>query len=108
MAWALCLSVLLVASTWLQAQSSSDKQKFHDMAKQLKLTSKQKTQLIPILESEASKVRAVRSNTSLSRPQQLEQLREVREENNPKLKAILTPEQFQQLNVIRKTDAEQQ
>jgi Spy/CpxP family protein refolding chaperone len=72
------------------------------LAKQLNLTPDQKKQLIPILKAERPKLQAIRNDPSLSRSEKLQRLRAVHAETNPQVKAILTPEQYQKLQVIRK------
>jgi hypothetical protein len=70
------------------------------VAKQLHITRKQAMQLLPILEAEERKMQAIRSDTSLSRMERLRRLR-VHEASDPQVKAILTPAQYKQLQVIR-------
>jgi hypothetical protein len=72
------------------------------VAKQLHITRKQAMQLLPILEAEEPKLQAIRSDTSLSGMERLRRLRAVHEAWDPRVKAILTPAQYKQLQVIRR------
>ena len=76
---ALALGMLLVTTPAAQAQEQTSNvgqaQKMAMLAKQLNLTPEQKMKLMPILEQEAPKVEAIKSNTSLTGMQKMEQLR---------------------------------
>jgi hypothetical protein len=76
------------------------------LATQLALTPEQKRQLIPILVAEAPKVQAIRADSSLTRIQKLEQLKAVHDQTDPQVKAILSPEQYQKLQGIRRQELE--
>jgi hypothetical protein len=91
----------------LSAQSVKATEKLQRLAADLALTPQQKRQLIPILASEAPKVEAIRSDSSLSKIQKLEQLKAVHDQTDPQVKAILTPEQYQKLQAIRRQELEQ-
>jgi hypothetical protein len=71
------------------------------VAKQLRLTREQEKQLIPILRAEEPKLQAIKNDQSLSKAEKLQRLRAVHDESNPQVKAILTPAQYQQLQVMR-------
>ena len=90
----------------LNAQSERPAQKFDRLATQLALTPEQKRQLIPILVAEAPKVQAIRADSSLTRIQKLEQLKAVHDQTDPEVKAILSPEQYQKLQGIRRQELE--
>jgi len=91
----------------LNAQAGDAAQKLERLAKQLALTPEQKRQLMPILLAEAPKVEAIKANSSLSRLQKLEQLKAVHDETDPQVKAVLTPEQYQKLQQIRRQELDQ-
>jgi Spy/CpxP family protein refolding chaperone len=76
-------------------------QRLKSVAQQLHLTRKQEKQLVPILQAEEPKLQAIKNDSSLSRAGKLQRLRAVHAESNPQVKAILTPAQYQQLQVIR-------
>ena len=82
-------------------------QKVEQVASQLNLTAAQKLKLIPILKAEAPKVEAIKGNTSLALMQKMEQLRAVHSETDPQVKAILTPDQYQTLQGIRRQEIQQ-
>ncbi|HEY7387253.1 MAG TPA: hypothetical protein VH640_02015 [Bryobacteraceae bacterium] len=91
----------------LGAQSVKPTEKLQRLAADLALTPQQKRQLIPILASEAPKVEAIKADSSLSKIQKLEQLKAVHDQTDPQVKAILTPEQYQKLQAIRRQELEQ-
>jgi hypothetical protein len=90
----------------LEAQAPNGKaaQKLERLSTQLALTPDQKRQLIPVLMAEAPKVEAIKNDTSLSKLQKLGQLKAVHDETDPQVKAILTPEQYQKLQEIRRQE----
>jgi Spy/CpxP family protein refolding chaperone len=71
------------------------------VAKQLNLTPEQAKQLMPILKAEELQLQAIRNDQSLSRMEKLQRLWALHEQSDPQVKAILTPQQYQQLQVIR-------
>ena len=104
----LCM-LLLVTTALAQMENSNvgQAQKMAALAKQLNLSPEQKMKLMPILEAEAPKVQAIKSNTSLTGMQKMEQLRALHEQTNPQVQAILSPQQYQQLQQIRLHEIEQ-
>jgi opacity protein-like surface antigen len=82
-------------------------QKLAMLSKQLNLTPEQKMKLMPILEAEGPKVQAIKSNTSLTNMQKMEQLRALHEQTNPEVQKILSPQQYEQLQQIRQHELEQ-
>jgi Spy/CpxP family protein refolding chaperone len=95
---AFCVSLLFTS----YAQSNARAQRLKGVAKQLHLTRHQEQQLIPILEAEEPKLEAIRNDLSLSRAQKLQQLEALHDQSNPQVKSILTAEQYQQLQDIRR------
>jgi protein CpxP len=87
--------------TAIHAQAPSRAERFKAVATQLNLTREQERQLIPILAAEEPKLEAIKNDTSLSRMEKLQRLKAIHDESNPQVKAILTPEQYQQLQEIR-------
>ncbi len=108
---ALALGMLLATTPAAQAQdqmqAGGQAQKLAALAKQLNLSPEQKMQLMPILKEEAPKVEAIKSNTSLTGMQKMEQLRALHEQTNPQVQKILSPQQYQQLQQIRQSEIEQ-
>jgi periplasmic protein CpxP/Spy len=88
----------------LNAQSEKAVQKFERLATQLALTPEQKRQLIPILAAEGPKVEAIKADSSLTKIQKLQQLKAIHDQTDPQVKAILSPEQYQKLQVIRRQE----
>lgn len=91
----------------VNAQPEKAAQRFGQLATQLNLTPDQKAQLIPILVSEAPKIAAIKADSSLTKVQKLQQLKAVHDQNDPKVKAILSSEQYQQLQTIRRQELAQ-
>jgi Spy/CpxP family protein refolding chaperone len=81
-------------------------EKLEALSKQLNLTPEQKAKLLPILKAEAPKMQAIKENSSLTKMQKVEQIRALHEQTNPQVQAILTPQQFQQLQEIRRQEVE--
>ena len=97
----LALRVPLESTSYAQQIPKSRQERLMAVANQLHITRKQAMQLLPILEAEEPKLQAIRSATSLSRMERLRRLRAVHEASDPQVKAILTPAQYKQLQVIR-------
>jgi protein CpxP len=99
---ALALAVSFLFTSYAQtAAAKAREERLKGIAKQLHLTSQQEKQLIPIMRAEEPQLEAIRSDTSLSRMQKLQRLQAIHDQANPQVKAILTPEQYQQLQTIR-------
>ena len=104
-AFALGMLLSLTPASHAQAAAAAGKaQKFQALAKQLNLTPQQEKQLIPILEANAPKLEAIKNNTSLGPLQKMEQLKAVHAQSDPQVKAILSPQQYQQLQQIRQQE----
>jgi len=104
---ALALGVLLSLATASQAQAPAaggKAQKLAALAKQLNLTPQQEKQLMPILEADAPKVEAVKNNAQLGPLQKLEQIKAIHAQSDPQVKAILNPQQYEQLQQIRQQE----
>ena len=67
----------------------------------LKLTDAQVAKLKPLLQEEAKKIRALRDDTSLSPQDRRAKTRGIREASAPKLKEILTKDQYEQWDKMR-------
>ena len=104
----LAIIVFTAPRTLAQAQAggamAQQADKLEALATQLNLTPEQKMKLFPILKAEAPKLQAIKSNTSLTGMQKLEQVRTLHEQTNPQVQAILTPDQFTQLQTIRRQE----
>src|SRR5450755_1140705 len=101
---ALVLGVFVAVAPTAQAQGPAQAQKLAALAKQLNLTPAQKAQLMPILEADAPKLEAIKNNTSLGPLQKMEQLKAIHAQSDPQIKAILNPQQYQQLQTIRQEE----
>ena len=103
-AFAFALLVAIAPKAQAQAEGSAQAQKIQALAKQLNLTPQQKMQLMPILEADAPKIQAIKNNTSLGPLQKLEQIKAVHAQSDPQVKAILNPQQYEQLQQIRQQE----
>jgi len=101
---ALALGTLLVCTNAGYAQQEkqgkkgrgvSVEQQIQRMDTELKLTDAQKSKLTPLFEGQRKKMQELRSDTSLSQEDRREKFRTMREENDKKLKEILTPDQWE-------------
>jgi Spy/CpxP family protein refolding chaperone len=100
---ALGFGMFLLVGTMSSAQSSGQQQsaKLEEIAKYLSLTPQQKDKILPILADEAPKVRAIKADTSLSRMQRAQRIKALHQQNDPQMKAILSPAQYQKLQAMR-------
>jgi len=90
-----------------QPLSEQDKiavQRLRDLAAMLSLTSAQRDQIRPIVLAEAPRLKAVRDDTSLSKQQKADKLREIFKGTDAKMKPILTPKQMEKLVRIREDE----
>ncbi len=71
------------------------------MSKKLNLTEDQKTKLQPIFNDEFQQMKAVREDTSLTRDQKRDKMKQIHETFHPQVMAVLTPDQQQKLEQMR-------
>ena len=83
-------------------------QRLDKMASELKLNEDQKTKVTALLESGAKKRQELRANTSLSRDERREKSRALMQDQNKQLKEILTKEQFDQWQKMRREGRKRQ
>ena len=107
LALGICTLLVTTPASQAQAQGSAQAQKPSMVVKQLNLSPEQKIKLMPILEDEAPKVEAIKANTSLTNLQKMERLRALHEQTNPQVQTILSPQQYEQLQQIRRHELEQ-
>jgi hypothetical protein len=100
-ALALSLCVPLVSTSHAQKMPKARQQRLIALGKQLHLTQKQAKQLIPILNAEEPQLQAIRNDQSLSRVEKLHRFHAVHDQSDSQVKAILTPQQYQQLQAHR-------
>ena len=72
------------------------------IGKRLNLTDDQTAKLEPILATQQQKIAALRSDTSLSRDQRREQFKAIQQDTKSQLATVLTPDQLQQLQSMRR------
>src|SRR5690349_9510439 len=105
----LCFGMLMLIATMSSAQQKSAQQpstqqqsaKLQEIAQYLGLTPEQKDKILPILAGEAPKVREIKNDTSLSRMQRAQRIKAIHQQNDPQMKAILSPQQYQKLQAMR-------
>jgi len=109
----LVLSSLILAST-VTGQTQEEPQgpmmqteNAQAVAQILNLSPQQKSQLEPILQAEAPKVKTILTDPSLSPSQKKKQLKTVHSQTDPLVKSILNPAQYHQWETIRKNQLEQ-
>ena len=97
---AMAMFALVAPSSF--AQKAGAMSKAQAIAQQLNLTPQQKEKILPILVDEAPKVQAIKNDNSLSKIQKIQQLRVIYQQTDPQMKAILSPQQYQKLQDIRR------
>jgi hypothetical protein len=102
-----CLSALMSFIPAAPGQAPDAAAKLEALSKQLQLTPQQKGEMLPILKEEGPKIEAIKNNTSLSGLEKIGQLRAIHNETAPQLQKILSPEQYQKLQAIRKQEIEE-
>jgi Spy/CpxP family protein refolding chaperone len=98
---ALSIASFALLSPTSFAEKAGAMSKAQAIAQQLNLTPQQKEKILPILAAEVPKVRAIKTDNSLSTTQKVQQLRAIHQQTDPQMKAILSPEQYQKLRQIR-------
>lgn len=76
------------------ARRTHARQRVQSRLEELGLTRDQKEKLAPILRAEREKFAAVQADGSLTTHDRARKIRALREEISPRIKAILTPEQY--------------
>jgi Spy/CpxP family protein refolding chaperone len=76
--------------------------RMQELSAELNLTEAQKEKLRPIIREEMGKMQELRNDATLSRQGKAQKLRALRQEMEPKIKAILTEEQFAKWREKRK------
>ena len=97
---ALCFGVFVLPAATSSAQNKVVK--VQAIAQQLDLTPQQKIKILPILSDEAPKVEAIKNDNSLSKVQKIQKIRAIHQQTDPQMKGILSQEQYQKLQAIRK------
>jgi hypothetical protein len=98
-ATALCFGILMLMATMSSAQQKAAK--LEEISQYLNLTPEQKAKILPILAGEAPKVKAIKEDHSFSKIQKTQQIKAIHQQNDPQMKAILSPEQYQKLQAMR-------
>src|SRR5215471_13959666 len=105
----LCVGMSALMETMASAQQKAAQQQspqqksanLERIAQFLNLTPQQKDKILPILADEAPKVREIKNDPSLSRMQRAQRIKAIHQQNDPQMKAILSPEQYQKLQAMR-------
>src|SRR5215469_6725964 len=101
----LACGVLFVLSNFLLAQTPAEK--LQQLSQVLNLSPQQKGELLPILEQEGPKLEAVKNNPNLKGRQKAMQLRAIHQQTDPEVKAILSPQQYEEWKSIRQHQVHQ-
>jgi periplasmic protein CpxP/Spy len=96
----LCFGAFALLTSTSSAQNRAAK--VEAIAQQLNLTPQQKAKVLPILRDEAPKLQAIKNDNSLSRMQKAQAVKGLHQQTDPQMKAILSPEQYQKLQAIRR------
>ena len=96
----LCFGAFALLPSTSSAQNRAAK--VEAIAQQLNLTPEQKAKVLPILREEGPKIQAIKNDNSMSRMQKMQAVRAIHQQNDPQMKAILSPEQYQKLQAIRR------
>ena len=99
---ALSVTMLALLAPSSFAQNAAAMAKAQAIAQQLNLTPQQKEKILPILAAEVPKVRAIKNDNSLTTMMKMQQLKAIHQQSDPQMKAILSPEQYQKLQGIRR------
>jgi protein CpxP len=99
---ALAIGGLIACSTLVNAQDApkkgrggySPEQQLERMTTTLTLTDDQKPKVKAVLEETSKKMKALREDTSLDQTARREKMKPIMDDQNTKLKGILTPEQY--------------
>lgn len=101
----LCFAFCLAFSNKLSAQTPE--QKLQHLSQMLNLTAQQKGEMLPILQEEGPKLQAIKDNPNMTGGQKAMQLRAIHQQTDPQVKAILSPQQYQEWQTIRHHEIEQ-
>ena len=96
----LCFGAFALLTSTSSAQNRAAK--VEAISQQLNLTPEQKAKVLPILREEGPKVQAIKNDNSLSRMQKAQAVKAIHQQTDPQMKAILSPEQYQKLQAIRR------
>jgi Spy/CpxP family protein refolding chaperone len=98
-----CVLLALIWSTQpvAAAPQRTARSQVQRLVDQLDLTADQKGKLDPILEEDATQVRALRTDTALSDSDRRKKTAEIRSATDAKIKPILTAEQWKKLEQLR-------
>ena len=109
---ALALSFFIFRATTANAQMQDESQgpmqmeKAEKVAQVLNLSPQQQSQLAPILEAEAPKVKGIMQDPNLSPSEKKSKLKTVHSQTDPLVKSILNPTQYKQWQAIRNAELE--
>jgi len=101
----ICCTVSFVLANKLAAQTPV--QKLQQLSQTLNLSAQQKGELLPILEQEGPKLKAIKDNPNLTGREKAMQLRAIHQQTDPQVKGILSPQQYEEWKNIRHQEVEQ-
>jgi hypothetical protein len=108
---ALVLGSCLLVAGRVQAAPSQEQgaatEKMQKVSQVLNLSPTQKSQLEPIIQAEAPKIQAIKTNPSLSGKAKMKELKAIHSQTDPQVKAILNPTQYKQWESLRKDEIDE-
>jgi F0F1-type ATP synthase delta subunit len=107
LAISICIFGWVVPAAKSQQAQSPGEEKAQKVAQVLNLTPQQRSQLAPILDAEAPKVKSIVDDPNLSPSEKKKRLKAVHSQSDPLVKSILNPTQYKQWETIRKDELEQ-
>jgi hypothetical protein len=84
------------------SQLPSPEERVETLGAKLNLSAEQKEKLLPVVARQQEQLQALASDTSMSRRKKMRELRDVQQETDEKVLAILTSEQKKQYQELRK------
>ncbi len=81
--------------------------KLDNLTQTLRLTPDQQTKIKPIAEQEVAYLEQIRANPVASRQEKLKRLKDIVQTSDTQMKPVLSPEQWQKLQTLRKQQKEQ-
>ena|SRR5437867_2683992 len=100
-----CISAPAIAQYQQQAATSGE-EKAQKLAQVLNLSPQQQSQLAPILQAEAPKIKGIMQDPNLSESEKKSRMKKVHSQTDPLVKSILNPTQYKQWQVIRNDELE--
>lgn len=92
-----------VVSDLQTKQATYFNSKIENLTEKLSLSPDQQKQLRPIVEQEMGNLEQIRGNPVLSKKEKVKRLQEIVRESDTRMKSFLSPDQWQKLQALRKS-----